>query len=109
MRWLSLIPGLPIQKVVLFKCDWFDSSFDRGLKIHDKYKLVDLHTERKHRGGYDPFILSQQAEQVEIHERNNIGDEDENNEDEDEVKRDSDHKRNEEENEEFQLEFDPET
>ncbi|KAI5654539.1 hypothetical protein M9H77_31726 [Catharanthus roseus] len=35
-----------------------------SLKIHDKYKLVGLHIKKKYTGGYDPFILSQQAEQV---------------------------------------------
>ncbi|KAI5668265.1 hypothetical protein M9H77_18118 [Catharanthus roseus] len=28
--------GRPSPKVVLFKCDWFDSSLHQGLKIHDK-------------------------------------------------------------------------
>ncbi|KAI5650386.1 hypothetical protein M9H77_36391 [Catharanthus roseus] len=48
-------PGIPSQKVVLFKCDWFDSSLHQGLKIHDKYTLVELHIKRKYAGS---MILS---------------------------------------------------
>ncbi|KAI5681995.1 hypothetical protein M9H77_03223 [Catharanthus roseus] len=57
-------PKIPSQKVVLFKCDWFDLSLHRGHKIHVKYKLMELHIKRKYAGEYDPFILSHKAEQV---------------------------------------------
>lgn len=46
----------PIQKVGLFKYDWFDS-WDRRVRIHPQYKLVELHKEQRYRA-YDPFILA---------------------------------------------------
>ncbi|KAI5664731.1 hypothetical protein M9H77_24054 [Catharanthus roseus] len=52
----------PIQRVVLFRCDWFDSS-DRGIRIHPQYKIVELHKDWRY-GGYDPFVLAYQEEQV---------------------------------------------
>lgn len=50
------LPGTPIQKVGMFKCDWFDSS-DREVRIHPQYKILELHKEWRFRG-YDPFAFS---------------------------------------------------
>ncbi|XP_038687493.1 uncharacterized protein LOC119986872 [Tripterygium wilfordii] len=55
--------GLPIKKIILFNCEWFDPTANRGTRIHKQYGLVDV----KHRGRYkkfDPFIIVQQAKQV---------------------------------------------
>ena len=54
--------GLPIKRVVLFKCEWYDPSH-RGIKKHDKYGIVEIRSSRKYKK-YDPFIFAQQAEQV---------------------------------------------
>ena len=32
---------LPLKRVVLFKCEWYDPSV-RGTKIHDKYGIVEV-------------------------------------------------------------------
>ncbi|KAI5659143.1 hypothetical protein M9H77_27936 [Catharanthus roseus] len=34
------------------------------IEIHEKYKLVEVHIKKKYARGYDPLILSSQAEQV---------------------------------------------
>ncbi|KAI5681630.1 hypothetical protein M9H77_02858 [Catharanthus roseus] len=84
------------QEVVLFKCDWFDSHLNRGLKIHDKYKLtsrIDVEVQ-------DIGTLVEELgklESVDIRRRNSIVDEDENNEDEEEVEWESDKEEEEEE------------
>ena len=49
--------------VVLFKCDWFDPTFNRGWKKHKHYDLVEINTKRRFRK-YEPFILASQAQQV---------------------------------------------
>ncbi|XP_038687458.1 uncharacterized protein LOC119986835 [Tripterygium wilfordii] len=57
------LTGLPIKKIVLFNCEWFDPTPNRGVRIHKHNGLVEV----KHRGRYnkfDPFIIAQQAEQV---------------------------------------------
>jgi len=33
--------SLPIKRVVLFKCEWYDPS-PRETKIHDKYSIVEV-------------------------------------------------------------------
>ena len=53
--------GHPTKKLVLFKCDWFDSS-PQGTRIDD-YGNVEIKKSRRY-PSYDPFILAQQAEQV---------------------------------------------
>ncbi|XP_057436487.1 uncharacterized protein LOC130728921 [Lotus japonicus] len=53
--------GSPTKKLVLFKCDWFDSS-PQGTRI-DSYGNVEIIKSRRY-SSYDPFILAQQAEQV---------------------------------------------
>ena len=52
---------MPIKKLVLFKCDWFDSS-SQGTRI-DNYGNVEIKKSRRYQN-YDPFVLAQQAEQV---------------------------------------------
>ena len=39
-------PALPIKRIVLFKCSWFDPILNRGTRIHPQYKLVDVKSER---------------------------------------------------------------
>jgi Domain of unknown function (DUF4216) len=51
-----------IYRTVLFKCDWIDNS-NKGLKIHDTYKLVEVNRNEAY-PHYDPFVLSYQVEQV---------------------------------------------
>ena len=56
-------PALPIKRTVLFKCKWFDLTKNIGTRIHEQYKLVDVHHKRSLRK-YEPFIMAGQAEQV---------------------------------------------
>ncbi|XP_057990575.1 uncharacterized protein LOC131172956 [Hevea brasiliensis] len=55
--------GLPIKRIVLFKCDWFDPTMNVGTNIHPKYKLVDINKKRSF-NRYKPFVLAIQAAQV---------------------------------------------
>lgn len=55
-------PGLPIKRIVLFKCDWFDPT-ESGTKVHGEYKLVEINHRRRF-NKYEPFILAVQAKQV---------------------------------------------
>lgn len=56
-------PRLPIKRVVLFKCEWFDPTPNSGMKIHKQYKLADVnHTRKLTR--YEPFVMAAQATQV---------------------------------------------
>jgi hypothetical protein len=36
----------PILSVVLFKCDWFDPTANRGTGVHPQYKLVDVNSKK---------------------------------------------------------------
>lgn len=56
-------PALPIKRIVLFKCSWFDPILNRGTRIHPQYKLVDVKSGRVF-NKYEPFILVVQAAQV---------------------------------------------
>ncbi|XP_058000739.1 uncharacterized protein LOC131178813 [Hevea brasiliensis] len=56
-------PALPIKRVVLFKCEWFDITPNVGIKVHKHYNLVDIN-HRKRLNKYEPFILASQAEQM---------------------------------------------
>ncbi|XP_021603880.1 uncharacterized protein LOC110608905 [Manihot esculenta] len=56
-------PGLPIKRVVLFKCNWFDPTPNVGTKTHSKYKLIDVNHKRCF-NRYEPFVLGVQAIQV---------------------------------------------
>nr|GMC46804.1 uncharacterized protein LOC109149905 [Ipomoea batatas] len=53
--------GLPIKRTVLFKCDWFDPT-SVGMKVHSKYKLVEVNHKRRF-NRYEPFVLAMQAAQ----------------------------------------------
>ena len=48
---------------MLFKCDWYDTTPDIGVKVHKQYKLVEVNKNRRY-AKYEPFILAMQAEQV---------------------------------------------
>lgn len=50
------------NKVVLFKCHWYDIS-DRGVKVHPRFGLVEINVRRGLKTN-DPFILARQAQQV---------------------------------------------
>ena len=56
-------PALPIKRIVLFKCSWFDPILNRGTRIHRQYKLVDVKSGRVF-NKYEPFIIVVQATQV---------------------------------------------
>lgn len=59
-------PGMPIKRVTLFRCHWYDpttTGYGHGTKVHKRYKLVDIHHGRSYRN-YDPFVLASQASQV---------------------------------------------
>jgi hypothetical protein len=56
-------PGHPLMSVVLFKCDWFDPTPNRGCRVHPQYQLVDVNSKRRY-PNFDPFVLAQQAQQV---------------------------------------------
>nr|GMC79747.1 uncharacterized protein LOC110608905 [Ipomoea batatas] len=55
-------PGLPIKRTILFKCEWFDPT-SVGMKVHPKYKLVEVNHKRRF-NLYEPFVLAMQAAQV---------------------------------------------
>ena len=56
-------PRLKNNRIILFKCEWFDPTRNMGTKIHSDYKLVDVN--HKHRfNRYEPFIMVVQATQV---------------------------------------------
>ena len=55
--------ALPIKRVTLFKCQWFDQTttgYGHGTRIRPRYKLVDVHIGWSYRK-YDPFMLASQA------------------------------------------------
>ena len=55
---------LPIKRTILFKCNWFDSTVNVGMKVQKKKKfLVDVNQKRK-LSKDEPFILAMQAAQV---------------------------------------------
>ncbi|XP_056853872.1 uncharacterized protein LOC130509768 [Raphanus sativus] len=49
-------------RCVVFYCDWYDTTPDRGVKI-DAFGVISVHSRRKLQY-YDPFILGSQADQV---------------------------------------------
>nr|GMC51112.1 uncharacterized protein LOC109179592 [Ipomoea batatas] len=55
-------PGLPIKRTILFKCEWFDPT-SVGMKVHPKYKLVEVNHKRRF-NRYESFVLAMQAAQV---------------------------------------------
>ena len=59
-------PVMPIKRVTMFKCQWFDPTRLRrgpGTRVHERYQIVDVHIGR-FLGKYDPFVLASQACQV---------------------------------------------
>ena len=53
----------PVEKVVLFKCNWFSNVPGTGINVHKDYKLIEIkHTSHYYK--YDPFVLAKQALQV---------------------------------------------
>ena len=55
--------GLPVKKLVLFNCEWFDNTVNVGTKVHERYKLIDVNIRRRY-NKYEPFVLAMQATQV---------------------------------------------
>ena len=55
---------IPLVKLVLFKCDWFDNTPYIGTWVDKKYEIVEVSQSNKYTKAYDPFIFAQQAEQV---------------------------------------------
>ena len=56
-------PGLPLKRVVLFKCEWFDPTIGRGTKVNEQYGIIQIRNNRRY-GKYDPFIIAHKAIQV---------------------------------------------
>lgn len=50
------------NKVVLFKCHWYDTS-NRGVRMHPRFGVVEINVRRALKTN-DPFILAEQAQQV---------------------------------------------
>ncbi|KAL1200317.1 hypothetical protein V5N11_004390 [Cardamine amara subsp. amara] len=55
-------PGPVLLKVVIFKCEWYDSITEKGIRVN-KSGIIDVNAARRY-GKYDPFILASQADQV---------------------------------------------
>ena len=55
-------PGVVGLRIVLFRCDWYDSTMDKGVRIN-RSGIVDVNRSRRY-GKYDPFIFASQADQV---------------------------------------------
>nr|GLL44704.1 uncharacterized protein LOC109190933 [Ipomoea trifida] len=56
-------PNVPIKKVVLFKCEWFDPTPNVGSRFNSEYGIAEVHCNKRYRK-YDPFIIAQSACQV---------------------------------------------
>jgi hypothetical protein len=56
-------PALPLKRCVLFRCRWFDPTLNRGTRVHDKYKSIEVLRKGK-LNVFEPFILASQATQV---------------------------------------------
>ncbi|XP_072078840.1 uncharacterized protein [Arachis hypogaea] len=55
--------GSDSNRVVLFKCQWYDPSRPNGTRIHNEYKITEVNHSKRYRH-YDPFIVAQKAKQV---------------------------------------------
>lgn len=53
---------MPIKKLALFKCDWFDNT-NKGEKVDNQYGMVQVRQSRRYRV-YKSFIFAQKVEQV---------------------------------------------
>lgn len=56
-------PGEPIKRVVLFKCTWFDPTPNVGTRVHKRYGIIEVHSQRRY-PKYEPFVIAQKATQV---------------------------------------------
>nr|GMD82314.1 uncharacterized protein LOC109190933 [Ipomoea batatas] len=56
-------PNIPLKRVVLFNCEWFDPTPNIGTKLDFDSGLVEVYCRRRYRK-YDPFIIAQNACQV---------------------------------------------
>ena len=55
--------GHPMKRLVLFNCEWFNSTINHGMKVHREYGIIEIrHTRRYSR--FDPFIFAENAIQV---------------------------------------------
>ena len=55
-------PGLVKLKCVLFKCDWYDPTINRGVR-YSKFGVVDINATRRYKK-FEPYILASQTDQV---------------------------------------------
>jgi hypothetical protein len=55
--------GEPVKRCVLFSCEWFDPTLNRGTRTHKLCNLIEVHRTRRYRK-YDPFIFPSTASQV---------------------------------------------
>ena len=55
--------GEPLKRCVLFSCEWFDPTLNRGTRSHKLSNLIEVHRTRRYRK-YDPFIFPNTASQV---------------------------------------------
>lgn len=61
-----------LDKVVLFKCDWFDTT--AGVRVHHWHGLVEV-THKSRLASSDPYVLAHQAQLFStprIHQKNEI-------------------------------------
>nr|GLL45004.1 uncharacterized protein LOC109190339 [Ipomoea trifida] len=56
-------PNVPIKKVVLFNCEWFDPTPNIGSIFNSEYGIAEVHCNKRYRK-YDPFTIAQSACQV---------------------------------------------
>nr|GMD42807.1 uncharacterized protein LOC109185082 [Ipomoea batatas] len=56
-------PNIPLKKVVLFNCEWFDPTPNTGTNLNSDSGLAEVHSRKRYRK-YDPFIIAQNACQV---------------------------------------------
>ena len=55
-------PGLVKMKCVIFKCDWFDPTENRGVQ-YSKFEVLDINATRRY-NKFEPYLLASQADQV---------------------------------------------
>ena len=58
---LTYVGANACDKMILFKCDWFNSF--KGTNIRKQYKYVEINHTRKY-PKYDPFVLTCHVQQV---------------------------------------------
>ena len=55
----------PLKRYVLFNCEWFDPTLNRGTQSHKLSKLVEVHRTKRNRK-YDPFIFGNTTSQMSL-------------------------------------------